>query len=88
MRNSHSINLLVLLSFVLILFSCSKAGKNPNPQDDNALKVYEYIKRLGFPESSIVDAGNKFFVQNDMVFRKDESAGTGCKISKYRTVLQ
>lgn len=64
-----TINIGILVSFFLILFSCKKT-ENPNPEQANAQKVYEYIKTLGFKESSIIDNGDFFYVEGDIVFSK------------------
>ena len=63
---------IALLSIFII--SCSKKNEMPqNPQTETTQqnKVLAYIKKLGFSDAQIVDKGDNYIVDGDMVFSKN-----------------
>lgn len=68
--NKIAQKIIFILSIIFFISSCSKI-EDIDIVDANAKDVYSYIKSIGFPESSIVDAGKKFIVEGDILFRKD-----------------
>lgn len=65
----------VMAMMVLVIVSCKKNKEtvSPEPQETvkNADKVLQYIKDLGFPAASIVDNGNEYVVEEDILFPKN-----------------
>ncbi|TBO35954.1 M57 family metalloprotease [Pedobacter kyonggii] len=84
---------ITIIAMVAVVFaSCKKnqESSTTEPQEivKNADKVLQYIKDLGFPESSIVDNGNEFIVEEDITFPKNmeiPANGAGAKTEQYYT---
>jgi hypothetical protein len=66
---------IAIIAMVAVVFAaCKKSQESTTePQETvkNADKVLQHIKNLGFPESSIVDNGNEYVVEEDILFPKD-----------------
>jgi PBP1b-binding outer membrane lipoprotein LpoB len=67
---------IAIVAMVAVSFAaCKKTQESvtTEPQETvkNADKVLQYIKDLGFPESSIVDNGTMFIVEEDITFPKN-----------------
>ncbi|QNK61589.1 hypothetical protein H7F33_13605 [Pedobacter sp. PAMC26386] len=59
---------------VIVIASCSKTKETPanaDPQTQKSDKVLSYIQSLGFPASAIVDNGDAFIVEEDILFPKN-----------------
>jgi hypothetical protein len=72
----HYLKRTILAAFVITgVISCSKNKDSVDPglteltQDPE--KVLQYIKSMGFPESSIVDNGSEYIVEEDISFPKN-----------------
>ncbi|HVI45032.1 MAG TPA: M57 family metalloprotease [Chitinophaga sp.] len=63
----------------LLLASCGKSADAPAAPEkkDNAEKVLTFIQNLGFSQSSIVDNGDAYIVDNDIRFPKDMEVPEG-----------
>jgi hypothetical protein len=79
---------LIVTTFAIALFSCKK-NTNTAQKSNDGNSVYEYIKKLGFSENSIQDAGDKYIVEGDILFDKnskpDFSIFSGTKTEQYGT---
>ena len=57
----------------VVIAACKKKQETltAEPQETvkNADKVLQHIKNLGFPESSIVDNGNEYIVEEDIILK-------------------
>jgi len=67
---------IAIVAMVAVVFAACKKNQESSitePQETvkNADKVLQHIKNLGFPESSIVDNGNEYVVEEDILFPKD-----------------
>ncbi len=71
-RLFKKVALIALLSAVII--SCKKKNDvpaEPETQASQNQKVLAYIKNLGFTEAQIVESGNNYVVDGDIVFSKN-----------------
>jgi hypothetical protein len=64
-------NIALVALFPLLILSCSKKNETPSNQNEQTDKVLAYIKNLGFTDSQIVEKGDKYIVDGDMVFDKN-----------------
>lgn len=67
-------NIASIALIALAISSCSKTKDAPlvnEPQQEKKDKVYNYIRSLGFPSSSIVDLGTEYMVEEDISFPKN-----------------
>ena len=73
MRNIQKQTLLCFLSFFLLMLSCTKKEniEVTAPKISHPEEVLNYIKSMGYPESSILDAGAEYIVEGDIAFPKD-----------------
>jgi hypothetical protein len=81
----------------LFVFSCSTSDDGPTPNqldESNSLRVLNYIKELGYPESSIKEYPVEYVVEGDIVFPKDmqvqdleETSESGRTKHRYTTPL-
>jgi len=74
----------VIAMVALIIAACKKNPETTTaPQETvkNSDRVLQYIKNLGFPETSIIDKGSFYLVEEDISFSKDmkvpSNAGVG-----------
>lgn len=74
----------LLLSFSLLIFSCSKVNESEilETKSSHTNDVLNYIKSLGILQKDIVDVGNKFIVDGDIIFSKDMIVPKHNKLSK------
>lgn len=64
-------NIALVALFPALLLSCSKKNETPSNQNEQQDKVLAYIRDLGFKDSQIVENGDKYIVDGDMVFDKN-----------------
>ncbi|WP_316802054.1 M57 family metalloprotease [Pedobacter nototheniae] len=76
----------------MVIVACSKKKDSITPDAEplanHSEKVLQYIKDLGFPASSIVDNGNEYIVEEDILFPKNMEVPTstgGAKTEQYYT---
>ncbi|RAJ37232.1 M57 family metalloprotease [Pedobacter cryoconitis] len=58
----------------IVIASCSKTKESPaapDPQTEKSEKVLSYIQSLGFPASAIVENGDHYVVEEDIIFPKN-----------------
>lgn len=89
-KNLKRIAIVAMVALVIAACKKNQESAQTEPQETvkNADKVLQYIKDLGFPASSIVDNGNEFVVEEDILFPKDmqiPAEGVGTKIEQYYT---
>jgi hypothetical protein len=72
-KNLKKIALVAMVAVVIAACKKNQETVTPEPQETvkNADKVLQHIKNLGFPESSIVDNGNEYVVEEDIIFPKN-----------------
>jgi hypothetical protein len=85
--------LLPLMALAIGFTACKKTGtaESAVTQDDNAAKVYAHILDLGFPADQIIEQGDDYIVEGDIIFPKNmmvpvekvkpEQYYTGSKVS-------
>lgn len=75
-----------LLMLLTIAFAaCNKSADTPQKLS-NADQVRAYIRNLGFPDNSVVEKGNEFIVEEDIVFPKNMQVPEGkVKTEQYYT---
>jgi len=72
--NKNLKNFTFIALAAVVITSCSKtkeAPVNPDPQIQKTEKVASYIQSLGFPASAIVDNGDHYVVEEDIIFPKN-----------------
>lgn len=81
----------LIAALAVVIASCSKKNENLTPEiplTKNADLVLQHIKNLGFPAGSIVDAGNEYIVEEDIIFPKNmvvPASFTGANTEQYYT---
>lgn len=72
-KNLKKIAFVAMVAVVIAACKKNQETVTPEPQETvkNADKVLQHIKNLGFPESSIVDNGNEYVVEEDIIFPKN-----------------
>jgi hypothetical protein len=67
-------NIALIAAFSILIISCSKKNETPSNEgikNEQTDKVLAYIKKLGFTDSQIVQNGDKYIVDGDIVFDKN-----------------
>ncbi|NIG54991.1 M57 family metalloprotease [Chitinophaga sp. Cy-1792] len=83
-------NMLCTIAVLLaVLFAaCKKSADTPGTatiESTQAAKVHGYIIGLGFPAHTIVDNGNEYIVEGDIIFPKNMEVPGGVKTEQYYT---
>jgi len=72
---NKKLRLITLIALAaVVIASCSKTKEtpaNPTPQNQKSENVLSYIKSLGFPATAIVDNGDSYVVEEDIIFPKN-----------------
>jgi len=88
-KNLKRIAIVAMVAVVIAACKKNQETLTPEPQETvkNTDEVLQHIKNLGFPESSIVDNGNEYVVEEDIIFPKNMEipANTGLKTEQYYT---
>ncbi|RLJ71899.1 M57 family metalloprotease [Pedobacter alluvionis] len=88
-KNLKRIAIVAMVAVVIAACKKNQETLTSEPQETvkNTDKVLQHIKNLGFPESSIVDNGNEYVVEEDIIFPKNMEipANTGLKTEQYYT---
>jgi len=89
MKTKQTIKGLLMIAAISIYsLGCKKNGESvTQPETNKKDAVFNYIKSLGFPASSIKDIGNDYIVEEDILFSKDMQipSSTGPKTEQYYT---
>jgi Dual-action HEIGH metallo-peptidase len=89
-KNLKKIAIVAMVAVVIAACKKKQETLTTEPQESvkNADKVLQHIKNLGFPASSIVDNGNEYIVEEDIVFPKNmeiTASSAGPKTEQYYT---
>lgn len=72
--NKNLKNFTFIALAAIVIASCSKTKETPvapDPQTEKTEKVLSYIQSLGFPSSAIVEDGDHYVVEEDIIFPKN-----------------
>ncbi|MBB5621744.1 hypothetical protein HDE69_002807 [Pedobacter cryoconitis] len=72
--NKNLKNFTFIALAAIVIASCSKTKETPvapDPQTEKTEKVLSYIQSLGFPSSAIVENGDHYLVEEDIIFPKN-----------------
>lgn len=72
--NKNLKNFTFIALAAIVIASCSKTKETPvapDPQTEKTEKVLSYIQSLGFPSSAIVENGDHYVVEEDIIFPKN-----------------